>query len=167
MRDDRLLTPGQTCWRVVCADQFACVIDAADYFRHAKAAMLRAQYRIMLIGWDFDARMSFERGEKSLPGPNQLGAFLYWMLWKRPTLEIYVLKTNLRLLPVFDGIWYGVTPVALLNQISSKRMNFAIDGVHPTGSVHHQKIAVIDDSVAFCGGVDLTVGRWDTPAHEA
>ena len=166
MRDDRLLTPGQTCWRVVGADQFACIIDAADYFRHVKAAMLRAQHRIMLIGWDFDARMSFERGEKSLPGPNQLGAFLYWMLWKRPTLEIYVLKTNLRLLRAFDGIWYGVTPVAVLNQISSKRMNFAIDGVHPTGSVHHQKIAVIDDSVAFCGGVDLTVGRWDTPAHE-
>jgi phosphatidylserine/phosphatidylglycerophosphate/cardiolipin synthase-like enzyme len=166
VRDDRLLTPGQTCWRVVRADQFACIVDAADYFRYAKAAMLRAQSRIMLIGWDFDARMTFERGVKSLPGPNQLGAFLYWMLWKRPTLEIYLLKTNLRLLPAFDGIWYGVTPVALLNQISSKRMNFAIDGMHPTGSVHHQKIAVIDDSVAFCGGVDLTVGRWDNPAHE-
>jgi phosphatidylserine/phosphatidylglycerophosphate/cardiolipin synthase-like enzyme len=166
VRDDRLLTPGQTCWRVVRADQFACVIDAADYFRYVKAAMLRARYRIMLIGWDFDARMSFERGEKSLPGPNQLGAFLYWMLWKRPTLEIYILKTNLRLLPVFDGMWYGVTPVALLNQMSSRRMNFAIDGAHPTGSVHHQKIAVVDDSAAFCGGVDLTVGRWDTPAHE-
>jgi phosphatidylserine/phosphatidylglycerophosphate/cardiolipin synthase-like enzyme len=166
VRDDRLLTPGPTCWRVVRADQFACIVDAADYFRHAKAAMLRAQHRIMLIGWDFDARMSFERGVTSLPGPNQLGAFLYWMLWKRPTLEIYVLKTNLRLLRAFDGIWYGVTPVALLNQISSKRMNFAIDGVHPTGSAHHQKIAVIDDSVAFCGGLDLTVGRWDTSAQE-
>src|SRR3954454_3584396 len=45
------------------------------------------------------------------------------------------LKTNLRLVPAFDGIWYGVTPVSLLNQISSKRMNFAIDSAHPTGSV--------------------------------
>ena len=34
------------------------------------------------------------------------------------------------------------------------------------GAVHHQKIAVIDDSVAFCGGLDLTVDRWDTSAHE-
>ena len=75
VRDDRLLTPGQTCWRVERADQFACVIDAADYFKHVKAVMLRAQHRIMLIGWDFDARMTFERGVKSLPGPNQLGAF--------------------------------------------------------------------------------------------
>jgi phosphatidylserine/phosphatidylglycerophosphate/cardiolipin synthase-like enzyme len=166
MGDDRLLIPGETCWRVEHADQFAHIIDGADYFRYAKAAMLRAQHRIMLIGWDLDARMAFERGPKTLPGPNQLGAFLYWMLWKRPDLEIYLLKSNLRLLPAFDGIWYGLTPVAVVNQISSKRMHFAIDGARPTGAVHHQKIAVIDDAVAFCGGIDLTVDRWDTSAHD-
>src|SRR6201993_3675772 len=145
--------------------QFAFIIDAADYFMHVKAAMLRARHRIMLIGWDFDARVPFERGVKTLPGPNRLGAFLYWMLWKQPALDVYLLKSNLRLLPAFDGIWFGLTPVALVNQISSKRMHFAVDGVHPTGSVHHQKIVVIDDEVAFCGGIDLTVGRWDTRAH--
>lgn len=166
MRDDRLLIPGQTCWRIERADQFACIIDAADYFQRVKAAMLRAQHRIMLIGWDFDARTTFERGVKTLPGPNQLGAFLYWMLWKRPDLHVYLLKSNLRLLPAFDGIWFGLTPVSLLNQFSSRRIHFAIDGAHPIGSVHHQKIAVIDDAVAFCGGMDLTVDRWDTPAHK-
>jgi phosphatidylserine/phosphatidylglycerophosphate/cardiolipin synthase-like enzyme len=148
------------------AGQFACIIDAADYFHHIKSAMLRAQHRIMLIGWDLDARMTFERGSKMLPGPNQLGAFLYWMLWKRPELEVYLLKSNLRLLPAFDGIWYGLTPVSVVNQISSRRIHFAIDGARPTGAVHHQKIAVIDDAVAFCGGLDLTVDRWDTRAHE-
>jgi phospholipase D1/2 len=30
---------------------------------------------------------------------------------------------------------------------------------------HHEKICVIDHCVAFCGGVDLCFGRWDTPAH--
>lgn len=163
--DDRLLAPGETCWRIERADQFAYIIDGADYFRHVKAAMLRAHHRIILAGWDFDARTAFERGAKTLPGPNQLGAFLYWMLRRRPALEIYVLKSNLRLLPAFDGIWFGVTPVALLNQISSKRMHLAIDGAHPIGAVHHQKIVVIDDAVAFCGGVDLTLDRWDTRAH--
>lgn len=166
MRDDRILTAGQTCWRTAHADRCAAIIDAADYFKHAKAAMLRARHRIMLIGWDFDSRVTFERGEKALPGPNQLGAFLYWMLWKRPGLDIYLLKSNLRLLPAFDGVWFGITPVSLLNQISSKRMHLAIDGAHPLGSVHHQKIVVVDDVVAFCGGIDLTVERWDTPAHE-
>jgi phosphatidylserine/phosphatidylglycerophosphate/cardiolipin synthase-like enzyme len=148
------------------ADRFACIIDGADYFEHVKASMLRARHRIMLIGWDFDARMTFERGVKTLPGPNQLGAFLYWMLWKRPALEVYLLRSNLRLLPAFDRIWYGLTPVSLVNQISSKRIHFAVDGAHPTGAVHHQKIAVVDDAVAFCGGVDLTVDRWDTRSHQ-
>ena len=39
--DGPLLVPGQTCWRVEQAEQFAFIVDAADYFRHAKAAMLR------------------------------------------------------------------------------------------------------------------------------
>ncbi len=164
--DDRQLTPGETCWRVAHADQFACIIDGADYFRHTKAAMLRAQHRIMVIGWDLDARMTFERGAKTLPGPNKLGTFLYWMLWKRPDLEVYLLRSNLRLLPAFDGIWFGLTPVAFVNQITSKRMHFAVDGARPTGAVHHQKIVVVDDAVAFCGGIDLTVDRWDTRDHE-
>ena len=30
---------------------------------------------------------------------------------------------------------------------------------------HHEKICVIDDTVAYCGGVDLCFGRWDTPDH--
>ena len=25
---------------------------------------------------------------------------------------------------------------------------------------------MIDGELAFCGGIDLTVGRWDTPAHK-
>jgi phosphatidylserine/phosphatidylglycerophosphate/cardiolipin synthase-like enzyme len=161
-----LLMPGQTCWRLARADRFACIIDAADYFKHVKTAMLRAQQRITLIGWDLDARMTFERGETTLPGPNQLGTFLYWMLWKRPNLEVYLLKSNLRLLPAFDGIWFGLTPVSFVNQFTNKRMHFAVDGARPMGAVHHQKIAVIDDSVAFCGGLDLSVDRWDTSAHE-
>ena len=74
MSDDRLLIPDQTCWRVARADQYAGIIDAADYFRHVKTAMLRAQHRIMLVGWDLDSRMAFERGEKTLPGPNQPGS---------------------------------------------------------------------------------------------
>src|SRR5204863_3831508 len=38
---------------------------------------------------------------------------------------------------------------------------------HPFGASHHQKIVVIDDALAFAGGLDLTIRRWDTPAHHA
>ena len=165
MGGDRLLIPGETCWRVERADEFACIVDGADYFYHCKAALLRAQRRVLLIGWDFDTRMTFERGRKTLTGPNQLGTFLRWLVRVRPNLDVYLLRSNLRLLPAFEGLWGDVTPVALLNWLTGDRLQFAVDGAHPTGAVHHQKIVVIDDAVAFCGGIDLTSGRWDTREH--
>jgi hypothetical protein len=51
---NRLLVPGRTCWRIERANRFALIVDAADYFRFAKAAMLKAKHSIILIGWDFD-----------------------------------------------------------------------------------------------------------------
>ncbi len=166
-RNESLVVPGETCWRAAPADRFAAIIDGADYLRHVKAAMLNARHRIVIIGWDLDYRTAFERGEKTMDGPNHLGAFLHWLLWKRRELNVYLLKSNLRLLPAFDGLWFGVAPVSLLNQFTSARMHFAVDGVHPTGAVHHQKIVVVDDTTAFCGGMDLTLGRWDTSQHRA
>ncbi|MDT5334650.1 MAG: hypothetical protein QOD90_155 [Mycobacterium sp.] len=165
MPNDRVLITGETCWRLERADQFAVIVDAADYFHHTKAAMLRAQQRIVLIGWDFDTRTIFEPGGKTLPGYNELGPFLRSLVRKRPNLEVFVLKSNLRLLPAFESLWSGVTPVAVVNLFSSERMHFAIDGAHPTGAVHHQKIVVIDDAVAFCGGIDFAADRWDTSDH--
>ncbi|WP_067850052.1 phospholipase D-like domain-containing protein [Mycolicibacterium wolinskyi] len=162
---ERVVVPGKTCWRTAQADRYAHIVDGADYLYHVKAAMLNAHSRIIVIGWDLDYRTAFERGEHTLAGPNQLGPFLHWLLWRRRELNVYLLKSNLRLLPAFDGFWFGVAPVGLLNQLTSARMHFAVDGAHPTGAVHHQKIVVIDDAIAFCGGIDLTIGRWDIRAH--
>lgn len=30
---------------------------------------------------------------------------------------------------------------------------------------HHEKLCVVDETIAFVGGLDLCFGRWDTPAH--
>ena len=35
------------------------------------------------------------------------------------------------------------------------------------GACVHEKIVVVDDTVAFVGGLDLTVRRWDTSEHRA
>lgn len=160
-----ILVPGDTCWRTAHADRFNRIVDGADYLRHVKSAMLSAHRRIMIIGWDLDYRTPFEAGDAHLPGPNHLGPFLHWLVWRRPDLEVYLLKSNLRLLAAFDGFWFGVAPVGLVNRITPGRMHFAVDGAHPTGAVHHQKIVVVDDAVSFCGGIDLTLGRWDTRDH--
>lgn len=165
MVKDPLLLPGDTCWRTAEAARFAPIVDGADYLKYVKSAMLGAENRILLVGWDFDSRTTFEPEGATMPGPNQLGPFLFWLLWRRPHLKVYVLKSNLRLLAAFERYWYSIVPVQWLNRITSQRMHLAVDGAHPLGAVHHQKIVAIDDAVAFCGGIDLTLGRWDTRAH--
>jgi phosphatidylserine/phosphatidylglycerophosphate/cardiolipin synthase-like enzyme len=40
-----------------------------------------------------------------------------------------------------------------------------VDTHHPVGGAHHQKIVVIDDCLAFAGGIDVTTDRWDTSEH--
>lgn len=44
-------------------------------------------------------------------------------------------------------------------------MKFWLDDQVPLGACHHQKVVVIDDRLAFCGGGDISIDRWDTPGH--
>jgi phosphatidylserine/phosphatidylglycerophosphate/cardiolipin synthase-like enzyme len=39
-------------------------------------------------------------------------------------------------------------------------------GAPSSNASHHQKLVVIDDRVAFVGGIDLSRWRWDTPEHK-
>ena len=160
--NDRLMVPGRTCWRIERANRLSLIVDAADYFRLVKAAMLNAHHSLMLIGWDFDTRIKFEPEEQTHPGPNSLGQFLSWLPEQRPDLRIYVLKWDLG---VIQALGRGMTPVFILDWMTNKRLRFKLDGAHPAGAAHHQKIVVIDDALAFCGGIDMTVDRWDTREH--
>ena len=45
-------------------------------------------------------------------------------------------------------------------------MRFRLDNALPLGASHHQKIIVVDDALAFSGGLDLTIRRWDTCRHD-
>ena len=58
-----------------------------------------------------------------------------------------------------------VLPTVAMGVFGSDRIHFALDGHHPFGACHHQKIVVADDLFAFCGGIDTTEDRWDTSEH--
>lgn len=157
-----VLVPGRTCWRIEKADRVAVIIDAAAYFARIKAAILNARHTVMLIGWDFDTRIKLEPDDP-MPGvPNELGDFLSWIVRVRPELTINVLKWDLAILKM---PFRGGTPLVLLDWMTSRRLRFRLDSAHPPGACHHQKIAIIDDALAFCGGIDMTTDRWDTPDH--
>ncbi|HSP25629.1 MAG TPA: phospholipase D-like domain-containing protein [Saliniramus sp.] len=157
-----ILRPGHNCWRIEHADRLALIVDAADYFRAAKAAILEAEHSVYLIGWDFDARIKFEPEHKTLDGPNKLGPFLRWIGKTRPHVQVYVLKWDLGAL---HALGRGTTPLFVLDWFTSRRIHFKLDGAHPKAAAHHQKIIVVDDALAFCGGIDITADRWDTREH--
>ncbi len=145
------------------------IVDAEDYFAVMQQAMLKARRRIMLVGWDFDTRIHLAIGRKwySRPFrrryPRRLGSFLMWLARHREGLEIRVLKWGLG---VFPFLTRGYMIVDILRMARYKAITFKFDNQHPVGCSHHQKIAVLDDKLAVCGGIDMTQDRWDTRAHD-
>jgi phosphatidylserine/phosphatidylglycerophosphate/cardiolipin synthase-like enzyme len=153
--------PGRNCWRVESASRAAVIVDAEDYFLHARAAMLKARRRIMLIGWDFDARIVLAQRPDD-GGPRRVGDFLLWLARRTPGLQIHILRWDLGALKsLFRGMNLPLTARMLLHG----RIHARLDRHHPPAGSHHQKIVVIDDCLAFCGGIDMTGDRWDTRAH--
>ncbi len=156
------MTKDDAFWRIARADRLSLIVDAEDYFRAAKRAMLGARHVIMLVGWDLDTRILLEPGGATIEGPNDLGGFLSWLPERSPELQIYLLKWKFG---AIQALGRGMMPVALANWTLDDQVHFRLDGEHPVGGAHHSKIVVIDDAVAFCGGIDMTGGRWDTRDH--
>jgi phosphatidylserine/phosphatidylglycerophosphate/cardiolipin synthase-like enzyme len=64
-----------------------------------------------------------------------------------------------------ESLRRGELPAALVMRRAPDRLEFFGDHHHPVGGAHHQKIVVIDDCLAFAGGIDVTADRWDTSEH--
>ncbi|WP_421522228.1 phospholipase D-like domain-containing protein [Ochrobactrum quorumnocens] len=160
MSEDQLLRPGMNCWRVETAERFAFIVDGADYFVSLRKALLKARHSIMLVGWDFDTRIDI--GECNDGGPQQLGDFILWLADRTPSLEIRLLRWDTG---AFKALLRGNMLWTILRWKAHPRITLKFDAKHPVAGSHHQKIVAIDDSLAFCGGIDLTMRRWDTREH--
>ena len=164
-----LFRPDDTCWRVERASRMGVIVDAADYFVALREAMIAARDAVYLVGWDFDLRIDMMPGESDENGnapdgyPNRLGDFFRALIAARPELDLRVLKWDGAMLA---AIGKQLAPTLWMQWLSDERIHFQLDSYHPVGACHHSKIVVIDDALAFCGGIDATVDRWDTPDHE-
>lgn len=93
--------------------------------------------------------------------PKRLAEVFAHLLSCRPGLTLNIL------------IWDMAFGYAMQRRVSPQRaarrlptaVQFRLDATHPVGASHHQKLLVVDDAIAFCGGADFTRNRWDTPAH--
>ena len=157
-----IFVAGSNCWRIEQASRASVIVDAADYFRVARDAMLRAREQILLVGWDVDPRILLDPEDGDLESPNCLADFIPWLAHQRPDLRINLLIWNMGFLKMLGR---GLSVFTLARWKLASRVLIRFDSSHPIGATHHQKILVIDDSVALCGGIDMTSDRWDTPEH--
>lgn len=155
-----ILVPGRNCWAVHNADRASLLVDGEAYYASLEKALRSATRSIVIIGWDFDGRVRL-RPQDGENAPT-VGALLRRLVEERPQLQVRILVWSLALLH---------TPSASMSLLlgdewdDHPRIDLRLDTNHPIHAAHHQKIVVIDDSLAFVGGMDVTVDRWDTPRH--
>ncbi len=160
-----ILKPGDNCWRASQARRVAFLIDGAAYFSAFRAAASKARRSVFVIGWDINSQVELVRdGSVSDEFPDSLGDFLNALVKRRRGLKIYVLAWDFAMLYAMDREFL---PIYRLGWSTHRNLRFHLDDAHPFGASQHQKIVVVDDAVAFVGGLDLTKGRWDTSEHRA
>ena len=125
--------------------------------------MERAEHSILILGWDIASRVWLRRDGARRSQHDELGPLLHEVLSRRKKLHVHILSWDFAMIYLLEREFL---PIFKLPWRAHRRLHFFLDGNHPSGGSHHQKVVVVDDSVAFSGGFDLTNHRWDTPEHK-
>ena len=158
-----ILRQGRNCWKIARSSRVKFLIDGAAYFSAVAEALEQARESILILGWDFDSRICLRpQADDPAVASEDLGALLNRIIAKRRKLHAHILIWDYAMIfalerepvPFFGPGWR-----------KSSRIHLRMDANHPIGASHHAKIVVIDDAIAFVGGLDLAKGRWDTPEH--
>jgi phospholipase D1/2 len=162
MSESAILKPGENCWRIEHANRVSLLVDGADYFHAFRETAKNARRSLLIIGWDIDSRFQLEREHPSDGLPTSLGNFLDSLVSRRRRLHVHVLDWDFAMIFAPDREWL---PLYQMGWSTHRRVHFRLDNHHPVGASHHQKIVVVDDRVAFVGGLDFALGRWDSSEH--
>jgi phosphatidylserine/phosphatidylglycerophosphate/cardiolipin synthase-like enzyme len=146
-----------TLWRESAAPRAAVLVDIADYYAAARAAMIGARRSIHLLNWAFESRTRL--GPVAEPD-EPIGDLLKRLAASGLDVRVLVWKAALPVAASQDFF-----PLQDRRSFRDSLVKFVLDGDHPFGACHHQKAIVIDDALAFCGGADFAQDRWDTPEH--
>jgi phosphatidylserine/phosphatidylglycerophosphate/cardiolipin synthase-like enzyme/uncharacterized membrane protein YdjX (TVP38/TMEM64 family) len=144
------------------ADKAAVIIDAADYFAALADIIPKAEHSIKIVGWDVDGRTELTPQDDS--DKRRLCDVLQAAADANADLHISILQWDFALIYAFER---ELLPSLQFDWRGHSNITSRLDGHLPPGASHHEKIVIIDDRIAFLGGIDLTTGRWDTSDHPA
>src|SRR5688572_28937833 len=157
-----LLQAGRNCWRIERAQRLAFLVDASAYFAALRSSLRQARRSVFILGWDFDSRIRLVPDGAGDGYPEELGEFLKEVVRRNRELRMYVLSWDFAMVFALSREWVPLYKLGWKTH-ASPRLRYRLDDRHPPSGSHHQKVVVIDDALAFVGGLDLTHGRWDTP----
>ena len=153
-------------------------VDAHDYFQYLHSQLMKATESVFITDWFLSPELALKRplnynnfvGEKNInDNKKYLNIFnanrlmdIFYVLAKKG-VKIYIL------------LFCEPSFALAINSLYTKRTlqhlhpNIKITR-HPKGTQsilwsHHEKLVIIDQKIAFVGGLDLCWGRYDTNVH--
>lgn len=158
-----VLKPGETCWRIATAERAALLVDNQAYYAALYSALHAAEHSILILGWAFDPRTRLvPDGSEGSDDPDEVGRILIELCRAKPELQVRILvwKSPLGVMGHQDIRGHRAKRLFAKTPVAFREARDV-----PFGACHHQKVVVIDDCLAFCGGGDIVTNRWDTQAH--
>ncbi|KAK7529264.1 uncharacterized protein J3D65DRAFT_642933 [Phyllosticta citribraziliensis] len=138
------------------------LVDARDYMWNVSRAISMARDVIYIHDWWLSPELYLRRPpaisqkwrlDRLLQRKAQEGVKIFVIVYRNVESAIPIDSgyTKESLLDLHPNVFFQRSP----NQFKKNQFFWA----------HHEKICIVDHTVAFCGGVDLCFGRWDTPKH--
>jgi phosphatidylserine/phosphatidylglycerophosphate/cardiolipin synthase-like enzyme len=138
------------------------LIDGAAYFPALEQAIRCARRSVLIAGWCITPEFALVRDEppvllRELLGEAAESVDVRVLLWAGAPVPVFA--------PRRASVREGRDQL-----VRGTRIKVALDSNERPMHCHHEKLVVIDDEVAFVGGMDLTDldgDRYDTPEHPA
>ncbi|KAJ4299068.1 Phospholipase D1 [Kalmusia sp. IMI 367209] len=138
------------------------LVDGRDYMWNVSRAISMAKDVIYIHDWWLSPELYMRRPpaisqkwrlDRLLQRKAQEGVKVFVIMYRNINTAIPIDSeySKYSLLDLHPNIFVQRSP----NQIRQNTFFWA----------HHEKICIVDHTIAFCGGVDLCFGRWDTPQH--
>ncbi|MGQ8366971.1 VTT domain-containing protein [Glaciecola sp. 1036] len=160
-----IFNKGENCTTTTTARYAAPIVDCANYYRALHEAIANAKRSIFIVGWDIDSRIRLLRGdeEKESELPSVISDLIALKAQENPELDVHLLRWDSSL--AFFGM-REVWAKEVWDEKTPDNVKTILDSSIPMGGSQHQKIVIIDDELAFAGGMDVAMHRWDTREHK-
>jgi phosphatidylserine/phosphatidylglycerophosphate/cardiolipin synthase-like enzyme len=143
-------------------NQLDVLIDGAEAMPAIAEALMAARSHIAITGWHLEARFELVRGEH----PVVLGALLAELAQR---VDVRVLVWAGAPVPVFHPTRKEVA-AEVEKLVRDTKIRCVPDPREHPVHCHHEKTVIVDDEVAFVGGIDMTDfggDRFDLAGHPA